>query len=107
MRAYELGLIINGDLDEGEARSVVQRVTKQIAAVGAVKSVDFWGKRRFAYEIKHRWEGYYAFIDCTAPAGSLDEVQRTLRLADDVVRHLLMQLPAREAARRGLAAASA
>jgi len=108
MRAYELGIIIDGGLDENEARAVLDRIKKQLAGVGAdIKSTDYWGKRRFAYEINHRWEGYYAFLDLTATPGSLDEVSRSMRLADDVVRHLVLTLPDAEAARRGLVAGAA
>src|SRR5262245_61449804 len=61
MRAYELMVIFDGDLDESAAQAWVKTVTDQIAARGGRVhgKADWWGKRRFAYEIKHKAEGYY------------------------------------------------
>jgi small subunit ribosomal protein S6 len=104
MRAYELMLIVDGDLDEPVAQAWTKTLSDQIAAAGGKVhgSVDWWGKRRFAYEIKHKSEGYYAVFNVTAEPGALDDLERSLRLADDVVRHKLIRLPDAEAARRGL-----
>jgi small subunit ribosomal protein S6 len=82
----------------------VKTVTEQIAAAGGkvVGTADWWGKRRFAYEINKKHEGYYVVFNLVAPGGALDDMERSMRLADDVVRHKLIRLPDREAARRGL-----
>ena len=66
-----------------------------------------WGKRQFAYPINKKPSGYYMVAEIVAPAGSLDELERTLRLADDVVRHKLIRLPEAEAERRGMAVSAA
>lgn len=104
MRAYELMVILDGDLDEPVAHGWVKTITKGITdAGGAVKGdADWWGKRRFAYPINKKDEGYYAVFNLTADGGALDDLERSLRLADDVVRHKLLRLPDAEAARRGL-----
>lgn len=104
MRSYELMVIIDGDLDETQARAWADRVAKLVAEAGGKVhgAVDWWGRRRFAYEINHKHEGYYAVFNLQAPGGALDGVERTLRIADDVVRHKLIRLPDHEAARRGM-----
>jgi small subunit ribosomal protein S6 len=104
MRAYELGVILDGDLDEPVAQRWIKAVTDQVKAAGGsvAGQPEWWGKRRFAYEIKHKEEGYYVFFNVVAPAASLDGLERNLRLADDVVRHKLLRLPDHEAARRGM-----
>ena len=103
MRAYEIMIIATGELSESEASHLVNRVTEQVTqAGGKVASVDKWGKRQFAYEINHLTEGYYLVLELLAEGGALDELERTLRLADDVIRHKLIRLPDHEAARRGL-----
>jgi small subunit ribosomal protein S6 len=109
MRAYELMVIIDGDAEDGAAETVRDRIAAAVAeAGGEVKSTDMWGRRRFAYEINHKWEGVYFVMELLGPGGnSLDETERMLRLSDDVVRHKLMRLPDGEAARRGLVATSA
>ena len=55
--------------------------------------VDRWGKRRFAYEVRHRNEGYYVLIDALAEPTAVAEVDRMLGLADEVIRHKVIRLP--------------
>lgn len=107
MRAYELMLIFTSDTEESDVQQVLNRLTEQATEAGAtVEKVDKWGVRRFAYEIDHKTDGFYVVIEILAPT-ILDEVDRTLRLADNVIRHKFMRLPLKEAHRRGLAAATA
>jgi small subunit ribosomal protein S6 len=83
-------------------------VAAQIATRGAsVASTDRWGRRRFAYEIDHKTEGYYVVWEITSDGADLEALERSLRLADEVVRHKLVRLPDDEAARRGLVGAQA
>lgn len=109
MRAYELMVIIDGDAPDGTDVAFRDRIAETVAAAGGeMKSSDMWGRRRFAYEINRKWEGTYFVMELLGPGGSaLDETERMLRLADEVVRYKLLRLPDREAARRGLLAPSA
>lgn len=103
MRAYELMIIYVGDTEDADVNTSLASVTKAIEAGGGkVASTDRWGKRRFAYEINHRWEGIYVVLQITTEARDLHDVERSLRLADEVVRHKVIRLPDHEAARRGL-----
>jgi small subunit ribosomal protein S6 len=58
-----------------------------------------------AYPIRKKEDGYYIVFNLVAPGGALDELERSFRIADDVLRHKLLRLPEAEAARRGLVAA--
>jgi small subunit ribosomal protein S6 len=103
MRAYELMVIIHGDADDTAVDAAIRRISEQITVRnGEIKSTDRWGRRRLAYEIDHKHEGSYVVFEVLAVGGDLDELERQLRLADDIVRHKLIRLPDREAARRGL-----
>ena len=102
MRAYELMVIHDGDLDDVAVQDELKDVRSRIDAVGDIKKVDFWGRRRFAYEIDHKHEGYYSVIEVVADPGAMDSVERALRIADNVVRHKLIRLPDSEAERRGM-----
>ena len=103
MRAYELMIIIDTEVDEPGVQQVIGQVTEQIALrSGEVKNVDLWGKRRFAYEIDHKHEGTYAVLEFVAPGTGLEDLERWHRLADPIVRHKLIRLPDSEAAKRGL-----
>ena len=103
MRAYELMVIFDSGLEDLVIDDQVKSVTTQIGTRGGtVASTDRWGRRRFAYEIDHKTEGYYVVWELTADGADLEALERSLRLADEVVRHKLVRLPDHEAARRGL-----
>jgi small subunit ribosomal protein S6 len=94
MRPYEVMVIFDADLDEETIRSAVARYTQLIEGKGAQPGpVDFWGKRRFAYELKHRWEGYYVVLQAKAEPPAMDELHRVLSLADEVLRHKILRIP--------------
>ena len=50
-------------------------------------------KRRFAYELKHRWEGYYVVLQARAEPAAMEELHRVLSLADEVIRHKVLRIP--------------
>lgn len=94
MRPYEVMIILDADLEEETIRSAVDRYLEVITAAGAEPGyVDFWGKRRFAYEVKHRWEGYYVVLQAKAEPAAMDELGRVLSLADEVIRHKVLRIP--------------
>jgi small subunit ribosomal protein S6 len=108
MRAYELMVILEGDLDEPVAQGWVKTITDGIAKAGGTVhgKPDWWGKRQYAYPINKKEYGYYVVLNLIAPGGALDELERNFRIADDVVRHKLLRLPDAEAARRGMTVAA-
>ncbi len=107
MRPYEVMVILDASLEEDAIRQTLDRATKLIAANGGTPGrVERWGKRRFAYEVNHKSEGYYVLIEATAEPAAMAELDRTLGLADEVVRHKVIRIPDKVAgrARRPLAA---
>lgn len=103
MRVYELMIIVDRDVDEQGVEAQSASVTQNIEAEGGiVAKLDNWGKRRFAYEINHKNEGTYLVLEIITEASDLHSTERMLRLADEIVRHKVMRLPEKEAARRGL-----
>ena len=101
-RAYELMVIIDAELDDEVIDATVKRIAGLLEQRGAtVKREDRWGRRRFAYEINHKLEGYYVVYEFVG-GSDLDTLERALRLADETVRHKVARLPDHEAARRGL-----
>ena len=109
MRAYELMVIVSGASEESAAHAWINTISKAVSTAGGSVhgTPDWWGKRRLAYPINKQSDGYYAVFNLLAPGGALDEVERTLKLADDVLRHKLLRLPDQEAASRGMIAAKA
>ncbi len=87
-------IIIDADLDEETIRANVERWLQSLEARGAERGyVDYWGKRRFAYEVKHSTEGYYVVFQARAEPAAMDELDRVLSLADEVVRHKVLRVP--------------
>ena len=94
MRPYEVMVIFDAELEDDAVRALVARYQQLIASKGAEPgSVDFWGKRRFAYRLKHRWEGYYVVLQARAEPPAMEELHRTLSLADEVLRHKVLRIP--------------
>jgi small subunit ribosomal protein S6 len=108
-RAYELMVIVDGDVEDPKAQSWVKFVSDEIAKAGGSLhgKPNWWGKRAYAYPINKKEAGYYLVVECIAEGGALDELERQLRLADDIVRHKLIRLPEAEAKRRGMAVSAA
>jgi small subunit ribosomal protein S6 len=93
-------VILDAGLEEDAIRASIDRVTELVSTRGGNPGkVDRWGKRRFAYELHHRWEGYYVLLDVTAEPAVLAEVDRMLSLADEVIRHKVIRLPEKVAGR--------
>ena len=94
MRHYEIMVILDAGLEEDAIRATLDRATKVLTDNGAtIRKVDRWGRRRFAYEVHHRSEGYYALIDAVAEPAAVAQVDRMLGLADDVIRHKVVRIP--------------
>ncbi|NLJ80420.1 MAG: 30S ribosomal protein S6 [Firmicutes bacterium] len=92
MRAYELMVIYAPNLDEEGLEAQIDRTKELIVNIGGeIEKVDTWGKRRFAYEINDNTEGFYVVIDFKAEGGTTSEVERILKITDEVVRYLLVR----------------
>ncbi|MGH2682295.1 MAG: 30S ribosomal protein S6 [Actinomycetota bacterium] len=92
MREYELMLIVDPDADEAALTGVVDRVSGIITERGGeVKNVDRWGRRRLTFEINHRTEGQYVVIRFQAEPEAVEQLERALHLADEVIRHKIVK----------------
>ncbi|MBA3765151.1 MAG: 30S ribosomal protein S6 [Actinobacteria bacterium] len=96
MREYEVMLILPAEADEKVVSTAADRITKVVSTKGGeVSNIDRWGRRRFAFEIDHANEGYYVVVSFTAEPSSQTELDRVLNLADEVIRHKVIALPAK------------
>lgn len=96
MREYEVMLILPAEADEKVVSTAIDRITKVVSADGGeVSNIDRWGRRRFAFEIDHQNEGYYVVATFTADPAVQPELDRVLNLADEVIRHKVIALPAK------------
>jgi small subunit ribosomal protein S6 len=92
MREYELMVILDAALEEKDAKAAVDNYLAALTkAGGKVGELEHWGKRRFAYEIRHMTEGWYTVAPFEATPPMADELSRVLGLADQVVRHKIVR----------------
>ena len=94
MRKYEVMTIHRPEVVEDDVRAKVTEIEELLKARGAeITDTDFWGKRRFAYEIKHVREGFYSVVQFDLEEGSdtLEDLDRALALSDAVVRHKVVR----------------
>ncbi len=94
MDTYEAMLIVIPELDEEQVENTISRFQTIIERTGGgVGNVNHWGRRKLAYEIDHRTDGFYVVMEFTAGERTLGELKRILRVADDVLRHMIVKLP--------------
>jgi small subunit ribosomal protein S6 len=104
MRRYELMLVLRPDVADDKAQAVIDRTTRQIVASGgSIVKVAPWGRRRLAYQIDRYREGSYHIVLFEAPGAALVEMERTLLITEEVLRHLVTrdERPARPSRRDG------
>ena len=100
MRRYELMLVIRPDVADDRSQAVIDRTTRQLVTGGGqIVKVAPWGRRRLAYPIDRHREGSYHIILFDAPGEAITELERSLLITEEVLRHLVTRVerPARPA----------
>jgi len=93
VRRYELMLVLRPDLPDDKSQALVDRTTRQITASGGqVVKVAPWGRRRLAYPIDRYREGSYHIVIFEAPAESIVELERSLLITEELLRHLVTRV---------------
>ncbi len=92
MRAYELMVILDAELEERTVAPSLDRFLNVVRTDGGtVDGVDIWGRRRLAYDIDKKSEGIYAVVTMTAEPATAKELDRQLNLNEAVLRTKLMR----------------
>ncbi len=96
MRAYEVLFILKPDLEEEATNAAIEKLANLIQQNnGAVEQISRWGKKRMAYEIQDFREGFYTLILFQGDPETVRELDRVMRISEEVLRHLIVR---REAA---------
>ena len=90
MNKYEVMFIIDPVLEDDKKDAVIQTVKDIIAAAGEVSETDVWGLRKLAYPIQKKTEGYYVVMQFAAAPELPKELDRRLRISDNVMRHIIV-----------------
>ncbi|MCL4426037.1 MAG: 30S ribosomal protein S6 [Firmicutes bacterium] len=92
MRAYEAMFVLHPNLDEQATLATIEKFTGLIQAEGGeMESVEKWGKRRLAYEVKDLREGYYVLVTFKGEAKTAQELERVFKITDEVLLHLVIR----------------
>ncbi len=103
MKTYEVIFIVK-PMEEEPTNAVIEKFTTLIRNNGGtIEKEDRWGKRRLAYEIKKCTEGYYCLLYVNCEADCVREVDRVMKITDDILKHMIVkseedEAPAKEAA---------
>ena len=94
MNRYELIYIIDTGLEETARKELIEKVSGLITANGGeIEKVDeTWGKRRLAYAIDYKTEGWYVLVNFQAPAELPRELERNLQINENILRYLVVKL---------------
>lgn len=93
MRRYELMLVIRPDVADDKSQGLVDRTTRQITAAGGqIVKVAPWGRRRLAYPIDRHREGSYQIVLFDSPPEAIVELEHTLLITEEVLRHLITRV---------------
>jgi small subunit ribosomal protein S6 len=91
---YEILLMLDPEAPEERHNEIIARTRELVEkGGGSWLSHDPWGRRRLAYEIDHKTDGVYHLLQFDAPADTLDEVTRVLKITDGVMRHMATRRP--------------
>ena len=92
MSKYELCLVVNAKIEDEAREAVVEKAKGYITRYeGTVTEVEEWGKKKLAYEIQKMHEGFYYFIQFEADAQCPAEIERHVRIMDNVLRYLVVR----------------
>lgn len=93
MRKYELMFIVKTTMEQSAASTLANTYKKLITDdKGEVTNFKEMGQRKLAYEIKKQTNGFYFLINFSANTDTIKELDRRLRLDENVIRHMIINL---------------
>jgi small subunit ribosomal protein S6 len=89
LREFELMFIVDGTMPEEEATAAASTVQSFISSKGTILKADPWGRRRMAYPINKKQDGYYWVIAFECEPGEVDALKQQLRVNENVIRWMV------------------
>jgi len=89
LREFELMFIVDGTMPEEEATAIAATVQSFISSKGTILKADPWGRRRMAYPINKKQDGYYWVIAFECEPGEVDALKQQLRVNENVIRWMV------------------
>ena len=88
---YETMFILDTALTEEQLDALLEKFKTLIGSAGEIETVDVWGKRRLAYTIDYKTEGYYVLINFSANTEFPKELDRIYKITDGVIRSMIVR----------------
>jgi small subunit ribosomal protein S6 len=89
MNNYLVTLLIKENVDEKERKELLASLTKKM---GKVEKEDLWGSRSLSYPIMHQGKAYYAHYEFQSEPASISDIDKSLKLNEDVLRYLIVRV---------------
>lgn len=95
MSFYESVFIARPDISSAQVEALTERLTEIVEANGGkVTKNEYWGLKNLAYRIKKNRKGHFSLLNIDAPSAALSELERNMRLSEDVLRYLTVRVEA-------------
>lgn len=95
MTNYEVMFILDPTLSEEEKKAAIEKVQGVISEHGELGDTDVWGLRKLAYPIQKKNEGYYVVTEFKADTEFPKELDRRIKISDQIIRHMIVNKDAR------------
>ena len=90
MKNYEILYIIKNDIADDQKDAIIEKYNALVTSNGGtVEKIDKWGTKKFAYPINYITEGYYVLMAFTADTSIPAEIERQMRISDDIIRNMI------------------
>ncbi len=90
LKSYETLFVISPDLSEEDTKAIVEKFTTLIKENGEIGEVDEWGRRKLAYPIDYKTEGYYVLVNFKSATDFPSELERIFNITDNILRSLVI-----------------
>lgn len=91
-RDYELGFILHPEVSEEQSNAILERIQQIVNNHdGQVVRITQWGRRRLAYPIRHQRDGFYVFFDMILTPETVSELDRNIKVTEEVLRHIIIR----------------
>ena len=92
MNKYELAVVLSAKVEDEVRQATIEKVQALVTRFnGTITNVDEWGKRRLAYEVQKMKEGFYYFVQFESDAAAPAEIEKRIRIMDNVIRYLCIR----------------
>ena len=89
MREYETLMVLHPELPDAQTRETIERARRLVEEMGGkIEQVQEWGIRELAYPIRRFTRGYYVLVEYRATSAVINELERNLKIADEILRFL-------------------